>query len=418
MRPHFLYGGGVQLEPARTVQWIFWCWGDLHPDRHLGFRSAVVEAMFDIARCGTGALGWREYRCWEHGTESRPNTCRRRDCPQCIGDRAFRWAGAMEGRLLDCPHFHVVATLSDVLNPHWRHNRSAMADILFQAISAALQGLLRSPRHMGGTPAILVVLHTHGGALVLHPHVHVIVSLVGLSPDGTLVRAKRKTLLPYRVLRRAFQNAFLHRLKELASRPDFHLPKGTTARQFRLLLDKLFAQSQANWNVRIFRRDDVRPVLFYLSRTVYGGPIRNDRIVSVDAESVSLRYADWRHREEGGGLAPPMTICRLTLDDFVARYSEHVLEPGFNCVRHYGLFAPGNRELLDAARALLLQSALPMERSADDPPAPEPLVRCKRCQQPMLLVRELPPTQVVLSPTAHLSLHARASPFLRWEAAA
>lgn len=403
------------LKPDPTLQWIFWRWGERHPDRQPGFRSAVVEAMREIARCGTGALGWREYVCPEHGGELVPNTCRRRDCPMCISDRAWRWSCAMESRLLDCPHFHVVFTLSSVLNPIFRHNRSAFADVLFEASAAALRRLLADPNHMGGRSAMLAVLHTHGGALPVHLHTHFVVSSVGLAPDGTLVRCKRPMLLPFRALRRAFQMEFLHRLAALADSPDFHFPKGTTAPEFRLLLARLFGESQARWNVRVFRRDDIRPVIRYLSRTVYGGPLRNDRIRAVTADEVVFAYQDWRGREEGSGTAP-LRELRIGIDDFVNRWSEHVHEPGFKTVRHFGLFAPGNRNALDAARLLLSQAPLPAEPSATDEP-PEVLVRCRHCQRPMTH-RELAPTQVIYSPAAQRLLRARDSPFLRWENAA
>jgi hypothetical protein len=404
----------MEVLPGLTLQWIFFLWAAVRGGGRLGFRLAVVEAICDIARCRTGGLGWRIYTCPEHGDEPVPNSCGRRDCPGCVGRRAFLWSAAMENLVLAGPNFHVVFTLSDVLNPYWRHNREAMADILFKAAAASLLGLLASPEHMGGTPTIIAVLHTHGGALVLHPHIHIIVSMAGLSPKGTLVWAKRDTLLPYRALRRAFQMAFLDGLRRLARKPEFYLPKDTCGKDFQLLLTELYAQPQSAWNVRVFRRNDVRRVIRYLSRTVYGGPLRNDRIVSVNRDGVVFRYQDWRQKEEGGASAP-LTVCRLSLETFVARWSEHVHEPGMHSVRHFGLLAPGKRDALDLARAFLLQSPLPPERKVDDPPEPEPIVRCKHCQRPMTS-RTMPPTQLVFSPRALILLRARASPFSRWEA--
>lgn len=404
------------LTPGPTLQWILWRWSESHPDRRLGFRAAVVEAMREIARCGTGALGWREYVCPEHGAERVPNTCQRRDCPMCIGDRAWRWSSAIERRLLDCPHFHVVFTLGNDLNAYWRYNRSTFADVLFDACAAALRRLLSDPRHMGGTPAMLAVLHTHGSALPVHLHVHLVVSSVGLSPEGELVRCKRPMLLPFRALRRAFQMAFLHRLSALADQAGLHLPAGTTAPELRLLLGRLFKEPQSRWNVRVFRRDDIRPVVRYLSRTVYGGPLRNDRVRAVTADEVVFAYQDWRGREEGSGTAP-FSECRIGIDDFISRWSEHVHPPGLKTVRHFGLLAPGNRARLEAARLLLDQAPLPPEASADDEP-PEPVVRCRRCQR-LMTSRDLPPSQVVFSAAAQKLLPLpRGSPFLRWEKAA
>ena len=290
-----------------------------------------------------------------------PNSCRRRDCPQCCGARAFRWTALVERRLLRCVHFHVVFTLPADLAPYWRHNRALMADLLFDAAVSTLKELLADPKYMGGTPAILGVLHTHGSALTLHPHVHLLVSAAGLSPKGELVRCRRRnTLLPYRVLRRMFQMKFLDGLQRLADRPYFYLPSGTTGPQLRRLISKMFAQPPGSWNVMAFHRADPRPVVRYLSRTVYGGAIRNDRILGVTPNTVTYQYVDWRDRkEEGTGRAAKLKRRTLSLADFVSYWSEHIADPGQKTVRYWGLFAPGAKADLDRARHLLDQDPTP-----------------------------------------------------------
>lgn len=400
------------LRPAPTLQWALWQWSGTACGERVGFRRSVLEAMSGIMQCRTGALGMRAYECPEHGEELVPSSCRRRDCPGCVGDRSFKWCAAVEARLLACDHFHVVFTLTGRLVPYWRHNRALMADLLFDAASTTLKRLLADHKYMGGTPAMLGVLHTHGSALTLHPHVHLLVSAVGLGPAGALARARKpETLLPYRVVRRAFQVEFLHGLARLADDPDFHLPRGTTAPQLRKLICDLFAESHKQWNVMIFLRKDARPVVRYLSRTVFGGPIRDGRIVEVTERSVTFRYNDWRGHEEGGG-APPEREMQLHLSDFVRRWTEHVAEPGFKTVRNWGLFAPGQQSRLDRARELLGQAPSPVapEPAGTGDAEPEPTVRCRKCSAPMV-VRELPPALIALSPAARAVLRTRASPF-------
>lgn len=413
----------MPVEPSNSLQWILVCWMARYAktSSHRK-RVAIVQAMTDIGRCGTGALGWRIFTCPEHGDERRPNQCRRRDCPQCVGRRSFLWACAVEGRLLDCAHFHVVFTLSDVLNPYWRHNRCAMAQLFFEATASALKRLLADPKHMGGMPAMLGVLHTHGGQLVLHPHIHFIVSSVGLDKRLQLVRARRDTLLPYRCLRRAFQHEFLRRLAALARRSDFILPKGTTQTRFQALLTELFAQPERAWNARIFRREEVFPVVRYLSRTVYGGAIRNDRIVALTPEDaapefVTFRFQDHRSREEDD-VAAPFAECTLPLETFVDRWTDHIHEPGFKAVRHFGLFAPGCRPLLEIARAHLHQPALPKERTTDpDAPDPDTIRTCRHCNR-IMACQPAPPTPLSLSAKAVAVLRTRDPPFQRTEARA
>lgn len=406
------------LKPALTLQWILWLWSSLRGDKPWGFRWAAVRAIYSLTLCGTGGLGTHVYECAEHGEELVPNSCRRRDCPRCVGRQSFNWCAALEARLLDCDHFHVVFTLTGKLLPYWRHNRAAMADLLFAAASETLKELLADSRYMGGTPAMLGVLHTHGSQLNLHPHVHILISAAGLGPGGALARARRpKTLLPFLVLRRAFQMKFLHGLARLANEPRFYLPKGTTGPELRALISELFAESPRSWNVMAFRRANPRPVVRYLSRTVYGGPIRDSRILAVTADEVRFLHQNWRHREEGSRRSPPWTEIRLHINDFVARWSEHVAEPGQKTVRYWGLLAPGAEARLDLARAALGQRPTPEPDEPAESDDGEPVVRCRKCGAPMT-VRELPPTPIVLSRAARSMLHARASPLSRYLEAA
>jgi hypothetical protein len=402
------------IKPAATLQWILWLWFSKLGDAQVRFRDSVIHAAWMMLRCRTGALGWRSYTCPEHGEEVLPNSCRHRSCPGCVERKSFAWAAMLERRLLDCDYFHVVFTLPHKLLPYWRHNRAVMADCLFDAASGTLKELLAHRDYMGGTPAIVGVLHTHGGALNLHPHVHILVSSAGLSPDGKLVRARLSpSLLPYRVLRRLFQMKFLHLFASRSKALSYHLPKGTTGPDLRRLIDQLFAQRQSKWNVWVFHRPNPAPVVRYLSRTVYGGPIRNDRIVRVDEHHVTFLYVHWRHREEGTGKKAPLSEERLTLEEFVQRWSEHVPHEGQKTVRYWGLLAPNAKVQLDIARDLLGQVPIPPDKPQQDAgDAAEPVVHCRQCGAAMV-VRELPPTKPVLSAAASAIIRSRASPSTR-----
>lgn len=401
------------IKPAATLQWILLLWLSKFGGGEVRFRGSVLHAMWLIMRCRTGALGWRSYTCPEHGEEVLPNSCKRRDCPGCVERRSYSWADMLERRLLACDYFHVVFTLSSKLLPYWRHNRALMADCLFDAASGTLKQLLAHRDYMGGTPAIVGVLHTHGGALNLHPHVHILVSSVGLSPDGKLVRARLgPSLLPFRVLRRVFQKKFLHLFAKRSKSSAFYLPKGTTGPELRRFIDELHKQRQSQWNVWVFHRPVAAPVVRYLSRTVYGGPLRHDRIVSVDEHFVTIRYVHWRHREEGSDDSAPLSEMRLPLGEFVERWSEHVPEPGQKTVRYWGLLAPNATRELDLARELLGQVPIPPEKPVEPGGDGEPVARCRTCGA-VMVVRELAPTKPVFSASACAMMASRASPTTR-----
>jgi hypothetical protein len=78
------------------------------------------------------------------------------------------------------------------------------------------------PKRLGAKVGMTAVLHTWGSALTHHPHIHMIVTGGGLSPDGTKwLACKPGFFVPVQVLSRLFRRLFiegllaLHRSEEL-----------------------------------------------------------------------------------------------------------------------------------------------------------------------------------------------------------
>jgi hypothetical protein len=59
-----------------------------------------------------------------------------------------------------------------------------MTTLLFQAVRDTLCTLLAAPKYLGTQPGILAALHTWSQILVLHPHLHCLVTGGGRTPDG------------------------------------------------------------------------------------------------------------------------------------------------------------------------------------------------------------------------------------------
>ena len=94
------------------------------------------------------------------------------------------------------------------------HQRDGYA-VLMQATAGAIIELARDPRFVGGTVAVLAVLHTWDQQLNLHPHVHCLVSGGGISEDGTTWHPARRTfLLPIKALARKVRGKFRALLRQ------------------------------------------------------------------------------------------------------------------------------------------------------------------------------------------------------------
>jgi hypothetical protein len=92
----------------------------------------------------------------------------------------------------------------------------------------------------------------------------------------------------------------------------------------------------------------------YLGRYTHRIGISNQRLVSLQDGKVTFRTKSGK---------------AITLDaqDFLARFLQHVLPPGFVKIRHYGLVAPSNATTkLVMARALLSSSRSGRHAEADD----------------------------------------------------
>ena len=122
-------------------------------------------------------------------------------------------------------------------------------------------------------------------------------------------------------------------------------------------------------------------MLAYLARYTHRVAISNRRLIAVDARSVTLRVKDYR-------IDGPRRYTTMTLDvgEFIRRFLLHVLPKGFHRIRHYGLFAGGNRaETIARARQLLALAALPAEEALESNQAALSYP-CPRCGGRMIVI--------------------------------
>src|ERR1700730_14580750 len=174
-----------------------------------------------------------------------------------------------------------------------------------------------------------------------HPHVHIIVPGGGISLDGTRwVSCRRRFFLPVRVLSRLFRRLFLGRLRAAhqAGGLAFFGDRAALAepRAFAAFLAPL---RKAEWVVyakKPFGGPHV--VLAYLSRYTHRVAISNRRLISADEASVTVKWKNY-------GIEYPDRYKNMTLPthEFIHRFLTHVLPKGLHRIRHYGLFANGNR---------------------------------------------------------------------------
>jgi Putative transposase len=114
--------------------------------------------------------------------------------------------------------------------------------------------------------------------------------------------------------------------------------------------------------------------------------ISNHRLIKADDKHVTFTWKDYRAEER----ARSKTMT-LATHEFIRRFLIHVLPKGLHRIRHYGLFANGNRaENLAKIRELLaapLSQAATGDQAAVDPGAPDGLAQpCPCCRGRMVII--------------------------------
>jgi hypothetical protein len=125
------------------------------------------------------------------------------------------WVAAREAELLPVGYVHIVFTMPEPLARLALANKRVIYDLLFRAAAETLLRVAANPKRLGAAIGGLMVLHTWGQRLQHHPHVHGVVPMGGLAPDGVRwIHARPRFFLPIPVLRTVFRGMLVAGLRE------------------------------------------------------------------------------------------------------------------------------------------------------------------------------------------------------------
>ncbi len=331
------------------------------------------QALRDIVRCRTAALGGHRYYCAacdEH--HYRYHSCRNRHCPQCQTGKAQQWLVQQQALLLPVPFFMLTFTLPEPVRKIARRNQQVIYNLLFRVSAAATQQLARDPRFVGGQIGMVGILHTWSRTLTYHPHVHYLIPAGGLAADGQTWRpGKENFFLPVKALSKIFRAQFREALQKTSL--------------FETLPHAVWQQA---WVVHCKPVGHGGHALKYLAAYVFRVALGNQRILALKNGRVTFRYKDSQTGQYKNS--------SLLAEEFIRRFLQHILPRGFVKVRYYGLFSPSHRAKLPALHQQLGDQSLPL---AADSPAdseteghkPPHAFRCPTCGQLMQRQERLQP---------------------------
>lgn len=293
------------------------------------------QAMRDIERCRTPALGGHIYTCEACGeTQYLYHSCRNRHCPKCQHDKAQHWLHKQQDQLLPVPYFLLTFTLPAELRRVARGHQRQVYGLLFRASADAVQHLAQDERFVGAQMGMVGVLHTWGRNLSFHPHVHYLVPGGGVTTDATWKPSRKNFLLPVKALSTLVRAKFRDALRKTAADCFAQVPA---------------AVWQQPWVVHCQPVGCGRHALRYLAPYIFRVAISNNRILKLANGKVTFRY---RTTDTG-----KLRRCTLPAQEFMRRFLQHVLPRGFVKVRYFGFLSSGLRKRLAVLRQHLVACA-------------------------------------------------------------
>lgn len=290
----------------------------------------VKKTLTVLGQCRTAAMGGHVSVCTDCGSESISyNSCRNRHCPKCQTVNKERWIVARESELLPVPYYHLVFTLPNCFNELLPRHAKEIYSTLFKASWQTIQTFAADHKFLGAKAGMVSILHTWGQQLWLHPHLHCIVPGGGITKQGKWKSAKYKDkyLFPKRALSVVFRAKFMELLRGKMPVPQ------SAAKQ-------AFKQSWVVYAKRPFASP--KTVVEYLGRYTHKVAISNHRLVSVTESEVSFNYKDYAQHPADKDIGKNK-VMKLSGNEFLRRYVQHILPHGFIRIRHYGFLASKNK---------------------------------------------------------------------------
>lgn len=287
-------------------------------------NSYILQILNNLKICRTSALGGHKDKCdCCEKTRISYNSCRNRHCPKCQASKQAFWIEDTSERIIDTKYFHIVFTVPDVLNSICLLNSKEFYNTLFSSVWNTLHTFGYS--HYAVETGAIAVLHTWGQNLSLHPHIHCLVPAAGMTLVGYFkkISKKGKYIYPVRMLSNTFRDNLMKRLKK-------QIIKRNQLSQYQAIIDKAWGKKWVVFCKPSFT--NAEHIIKYIGQYTHRVAITNQRIISIDNESVSFFYKDYKDNSK----RKPTVFSGI---EFLRRFCMHILPKRFVKIRYYGILS-------------------------------------------------------------------------------
>ncbi len=309
-----------------------------YQDNHMS-TAQQDKAAVNIMQCRTKDMGGHISIC-ENCDYFKVyyNSCRNRHCPLCQGVTKAIWVDQRCQDVLDAPYFHIVFTVPRHLHSLIYQNQKQLYNLMYKAVAETLSELSWDKKYLGAQPGFFCILHTWSQDLRYHPHIHVVIMAGGLTKLNKWRSSSKKFFIPVKVLSKIFRGKYLHYLKQSYHQNllnCYSLGEVDQSKAFKDLLDECYSTNWYSYSKPPF--SGPLAVIKYLGRYTHRIAISNNRIISVDEQTVTFKVRD----KKDGNKTRELTLQGT---EFIRRFLMHVLPKGFVKIRYYGVLASRNKK--------------------------------------------------------------------------
>ena len=293
-------------------------------------RPVVLKEVEKFRHCGDPKQGFKLFVCEGcNDVKHLVYRCHSRFCTSCSSGEAEEWSRVLSHDGYQVMHRHVIFTIDEELRLVFAKHRFLLKDLMDRSVQLIQEYFQKKSKVTSG---IIAGLHTFGAKAQFNPHVHMLVTMGGMTEKGYW---KQYDYLPFEMLRKQWQTVVLKLIREKLSREEI--------KQIQPILQQSWNNHKSGFYVYAPKqKGKVREQLRYIGRYLRRPVIGMSRIVEYTGDTVTFRYLDKQDGKE--------KTETVSVEEFIGRLVQHIPEANFKLIRHYGVYG---RRIKGLCRELL-----------------------------------------------------------------
>lgn len=288
-------------------------------------RPVVIKEVEKFRDCGDMKKGFKLLVCEGcHDTKHIPFRCKGRFCTTCSVGESEEWSRLLSEDVYRVNHRHVILTIDEGLRDIFLWHRKLLKPLMDEAarlISEYFEDKVKVK------PGIIAGLHTFGSKINFNPHVHMLVTMGGITREDAW---KTYDYIPFARLRKQWQTIVLKMIRKHLS------PKEKKRVQARL--QKAYSENGDGFYVYAPKqKGNIKEQLRYIGRYMRRPAIGLNRIVAYDGDFVTFKYVD---KTDGQEKTETMMV-----EEFIKSLIRHIPDEQFKTIRHYGIYSRRSKSL-------------------------------------------------------------------------